>query len=63
LQDANSAAIPVTIYNVTQLGDDFEAQAIPAVGAAGSSSFFEAVDFIGAVKAGDDWVAGWTTGL
>lgn len=26
-------------------------------------SFFEAVDFIGAVEAGNDWTAGWTVGL
>ena len=26
-------------------------------------SFFDAVDFIGAVKAGNDWTAGWTVGL
>ncbi|WP_445428571.1 hypothetical protein [Alishewanella sp. HL-SH05] len=27
------------------------------------SSFFEAVDFIGAVKPGNDWTAGWSVGL
>lgn len=27
------------------------------------SSFFEAVDFIGAVKPGNDWTAGWAVGL
>ncbi|MDP5188544.1 hypothetical protein [Rheinheimera baltica] len=26
-------------------------------------SFFEAVDFIGAIKAGNDWTAGWAVGL
>ena len=26
-------------------------------------SFFEAVDFVGAVEAGNDWTAGWTVGL
>ncbi len=26
-------------------------------------SFFDAVDFIGAVEAGNDWTAGWTVGL
>jgi len=28
-----------------------------------TDSFFDAVDFIGAVKAGNDWTAGWTVGL
>ena len=27
------------------------------------NSFFDTVDFIGAVKAGNDWTAGWTVGL
>ncbi|WP_445765949.1 hypothetical protein [Rheinheimera sp.] len=28
-----------------------------------SDSFFDAVDFVGAVKAGNDWTAGWAVGL
>jgi hypothetical protein len=60
---AAGAAITVPVFDVTRLRDDFSAAAVPALGSAGSSSFFEAVDFIGAVKAGQDWVSGWTTGL
>jgi len=61
--DANGNAITVDVFDVTRLRDSFAADAAPALGNAGSSSFFEAVDFIGAVKEGDDWVSGWTTGL
>lgn len=63
LQDANGAAINVQVFDVTTLQDNFAADAAPAVGGAGSSSFYDAVDFVGAVKAGNDWVSGWTTGL
>ena len=63
LADANGAAINVSVFDVTRLRDSFAADAAPALGNAGSSSFFESVDFIGAVKEGDDWVAGWTVGL
>lgn len=61
--DGNTTAISVPIFDVTQLQNTFAAAAVPAIGASGSSSFFEAVDFIGAVKPGDDWTAGWTVGL
>lgn len=60
LSDATSAPINVTIFDVTTLDDSWTAEAPPAIG---SSSFFEEVDFIGAVKSGDDWVSGWTVGL
>lgn len=63
LTDANGAAINVSVFDVTRLRDSFAADAAPALGNSGSSSFFESVDFIGAVKEGDDWVAGWTVGL
>ena len=63
MTDANGAAINVTVFDVTRLQDNFSADAAPALGGSGSSSFFESVDFIGAVKEGDDWVSGWTTGL
>ena len=63
LQDANGTAINVQLFDVTTLQDSFAADAAPAVGSAGSSSFYESVDFVGAVKAGNDWVSGWTTGL
>lgn len=63
LQDANAAPIAIAIYDVTQLDDSFEAQAVPAVGSTGDSSFFEMTTFVGAVDGSDDWVAGWTTGL
>lgn len=61
LSDATSAAIGVPVFDVTTLSDSWAAEEAPAVG--GSSSFFEAVDFIGAVNADDDWVTGWTIGL
>ena len=61
--DANGTAISVPVFDVTRLQDNFEARAVPALGAAGSSSFFDRVDFVGAVKAGEDWVAGWTHGF
>jgi len=61
--DANGTAITVPVFDVTRLRDTFAAAATPALGNPGSSSFFESVDFIGAVKEGDDWVTGWTTGL
>lgn len=63
LQDANGTAINVQVFDVTTLEDSFAADEAPAVGSAGSSSFYESVDFVGAVKAGNDWVSGWTTGL
>lgn len=61
--DGNTTAITIPAYDVTRLEDDFDAGAVPALGSAGSSSFFTAVDFIGAVKAGSDWTEGWTVGL
>ncbi|WP_049722845.1 hypothetical protein [Gilvimarinus polysaccharolyticus] len=61
--DGNGVTINVPVYDVTMLQDSFEAGAAPALGNAGTSSFFEAVDFIGAVSASNNWVAGWTTGL
>ncbi|WP_339900136.1 hypothetical protein [uncultured Gilvimarinus sp.] len=63
MTDGNGGAINVDVYDVTMLENSFEAGAAPAVGSAGTSSFFEAVDFIGAVSADNDWVAGWTVGL
>lgn len=63
LTDANGTAINVDVFDVTRLEDDFDAASAPALGGSGSSSFFKAVDFIGAVKEGEDWVSGWTTGL
>ena len=61
--DGNGATIDVPVYDVTMLENNFAAGAAPAVGSAGTSNFFEAVDFIGAVSASDNWVAGWTVGL
>lgn len=61
--DGNLTPITIPAFDVTQLEDNFEAGAVPALGSAGSSSFFTAVDFIGAVNAGNDWTAGWTIGL
>lgn len=61
--DANTTAIDIPVFDVTRLSDTFAADAVPALGASGDSSFFEAVDFIGAVSANNDWTAGWTVGL
>jgi hypothetical protein len=61
--DGNTMAISVPAFDVSRLNDAFTAGAVPALGAAGSSSFFEAVNFIGAVSAADDWTSGWTVGL
>jgi len=63
MTDGTTASITIPAYDVTRLEDEFEAGAAPALGSAGSSSFFTAVDFIGAVKAGSDWTEGWTVGL
>lgn len=63
LQTADGTNITVNVYDVTALQDEFDSNAAPALGSTGDSSFFENVDFIGAVKAGDDWVSGWTVGL
>ncbi|WP_041521693.1 hypothetical protein [Gilvimarinus agarilyticus] len=63
MTDGNANALNVPVYDVTMLQNTFEANAAPALGSAGSSSFFEAVDFIGAVSADNDWVAGWAVGL
>ncbi|MDO3385495.1 hypothetical protein QWI17_06530 [Gilvimarinus sp. SDUM040013] len=62
MMDGNSNVIDVPVYDVTMLLNEFDAGAAPALGDSGSSTFFEAVDFIGAVGS-DDWVAGWTVGL
>ena len=61
--DASTAALVVPVFDATQLRDTFTTDSMPNLGASGSSSFFEAVDFIGAVSPADDWVAGWTVGL
>lgn len=61
--DGNGAAIPMSVFDVTRLNNTFIAGAVPALGNAGISTFFSQVDFIGAVKAGDDWTTGWTVGL
>lgn len=61
--DGNTAPISIPVFDVTRLNDTFIAGAVPALGSAGSSTFFSQVDFIGAVKAGNDWTAGWTVGL
>lgn len=61
--DGNATPISIPVFDVTRLSDTFIAGAVPALGSAGSSSFFSQVDFIGAVKAGNDWTTGWTVGL
>lgn len=61
--DGNDAAITIPVFDVTAVQDSFVAAASPALGDSGDSSFFEEVDFIGAVSADNDWTAGWTVGL
>jgi len=69
--NGNSGAINIPVYDVSTLEDmpaDANTTVItvntpPVEGASGSSSFFEQVDFIGAVSADNDWVSGWTVGL
>jgi trimeric autotransporter adhesin len=51
---ANMAAVVDGIYTI----DATTAKDMSSV-----DSFFDNVDFIGAVKAGNDWTAGWTVGL
>lgn len=63
LEDNVPTDIAPAIYDVTALEDDFDAQAAPAVGAAGDSTFFDSVNFIGAVNTGEDWVSSWTVGF
>lgn len=63
LTDGNTMAIDIPVFDVSALEDDFDAAAEPALGSSGDSSFFEEVDFIGAVSADNDWTAGWTVGL
>ena len=63
LANGNDAAITIPVFDVTALEDSFVAAAAPALGEEGDSSFFEEVDFIGAVSADNDWTAGWTVGL
>lgn len=59
-EDANKNPLTVNVFDVTQLSENIDTKN-PAV--AGTNTFFEAVDFIGAVKEGDDWTQGWTVGL
>lgn len=61
--DGNTTPISVPVFDPTTLEDTFDAGAVPAIGSDGSSSFFEEVDFIGAVSADNDWTEGWTVGL
>ncbi|MBU2887814.1 hypothetical protein KO507_18770 [Gilvimarinus agarilyticus] len=63
MTDGNSNVINVPVYDVTMLANEFEAGAAPALSDSGTSNFFDAVDFIGAVSADNNWVAGWTVGL
>lgn len=61
--DGNASVIDIPAFDVSRLADTFTPNAAPALGASGDSSFFENVDYIGAVSADDDWTAGWTVGL
>jgi hypothetical protein len=58
--DGNAATVTVPVFDVTTLSATPSTTTAPV---AGSNSFFDEVDFIGAVSATDDWVAGWTVGM
>lgn len=58
--DGNTGAFTVAVTDVTTLSSQPSTTTAPV---AGSNTFFSSVDFIGAVSAADDWVAGWTVGL
>ncbi len=60
MTDGNGGAISVTPTDVTLLSATPSTTAAPT---AGSNSFFETANFIGAVSEADDWVTGWTVGL
>lgn len=60
MTDGNAAAISVPVTDVTTLS---EAPSTTAAPTAGSNSFFESVNFIGAVSESNDWVSGWTVGM
>lgn len=62
ISDATTAAINITLFDVTKLAD----MAQPNVGAApvaGTSAFFVMPTHIGAASETNDWVSGWTVGL
>ncbi|OZY85659.1 hypothetical protein CBP51_00980 [Cellvibrio mixtus] len=58
--DGNTTAITVPVFDVTTLSQNQSTTTAPV---AGSNDFFDAVNFIGAVSAENDWVSGWTVGL
>ncbi|AQT59657.1 hypothetical protein [Cellvibrio sp. PSBB023] len=60
LSDGNTTAITVPVFDVTTLSQNPSTTTAPV---AGSNDFFDAVNFIGAVSAENDWVSGWTVGL
>jgi len=59
-EDGNKAPISINVFDVTKLSAEIDTTKAPVEG---TNDFFEAVDFIGAVKEGDDWTKGWTVGL
>ena len=63
ISEADTTVIDIPVFDATRLQDNFSAGAVPALDASGSSTFFEEVDFIGAVGPDNDWTAGWTVGL
>jgi predicted small lipoprotein YifL len=58
--DGNTTAFSVAVTDVTKLSAKPSTTTAPV---AGSNTFFDTVDFIGAVSESDNWVAGWTVGL
>jgi hypothetical protein len=58
--DGNTGPISAPVFSVTTLSATPSTTTAPV---AGTNTFFESVDFIGAVKDGQDWVTGWTVGF
>jgi predicted small lipoprotein YifL len=58
--DGNLMTFNVPVVDVTKLSK-MPSTTTPPV--AGSNTFFDSVDFIGAVSESNDWVSGWTVGL
>lgn len=62
-EDGNKNPVTVALFDVSTLPEviDTKAKMVPV--ATGSNSFFEKVNYVGAVSADDDWTAGWAIGL
>ena len=60
MTDGNTNPLSVPVFDVTTLSETASTTTAPV---AGTNDFFDEVDFIGAVKDGNDWAEGWTVGL